>query len=126
MKKGNSAEAYLESILTLHREKGYARSVDIAKDLGVTKPTVCGAMKRLREKRMIKFGEKGCILFTEAGKVIAERAYKRHTMLAKALIGIGVNKANAAKEACNIEHAISDETYECLNDFFRAHLVISD
>ena len=59
MKKGNSAEAYLESILTLHREKGYARSVDIAKDLGVTKPTVCGAMKRLREKRMIKFNDDG-------------------------------------------------------------------
>ena len=126
MKKGNSAEAYLESILTLHKEKGYARSVDIAKDLGVTKPTVCGAMKRLREKRMIKFNEKGYILLTEGGKVIAEKAHKRHILLAKALVSIGVSKVNAVKEACNIERVISDETFECLNEFFKSHLVISE
>lgn len=126
MEKSNSAEDYLESILMLHEKKGFARSIDIARELGVTKPSVSNAMKRLREKGMIYFSEKGHIFFTDAGKEIAENVYKKHVLLTKVLTGIGVNESIASKEACSIEHVISDETYERLNAFFRAHLVLTE
>lgn len=126
MEKSNSAEDYLESILMLHEKNGFARSVDIARELGVTKPSVCNAMKRLREKGMIYFSEKGHIFFTDAGKEIAENVYKKHVLLTKVLTGIGVNESIASKEACSIEHVISDETYERLNAFFGAHLALTE
>ncbi len=124
MEKNNSAEDYLESILMLHKKNGYARSIDIARELGVTKPSVCNAMKRLREKKMIYFSDKGHIFFTEAGKAVAENVYRKHVLLTKVLTGIGVSEKIASKEACSIEHVISDETYELLDAFFKAHLVI--
>ena len=126
MEKSNSAEDYLESILMLHEKNGFARSVDIARELGVTKPSVCNAMKRLREKEMIYFSDKGHIFFTDVGKEIAENVYKKHVLLTKVLTGIGVNESVASKEACSIEHVISDETYERLNAFFRAHLALTE
>ncbi len=124
--KNNSAEDYLESILILHQKKGYARSIDIAGELGVTKPSVSNAMKRLREKGMIYINERGHIFFTDAGKEIAENIYRKHVLLTKVLMGIGVNENIASKEACSIEHVISDETYERLNVFFKTHLALAD
>ena len=126
MEKNNSAEDYLESILMLHERNGYARSIDIARELGVTKPSVSNAMKRLREKGMIYFSDKGHIFFTDSGKAIAENVYRKHVLLTNVLKGIGVNEKVASKEACSIEHVISDETYELLNDFFKKHLVIAE
>ena len=117
MKKRNLTEDYLESILVLQKKQGYVRSVDVSRELGVTKPSVCNAMKRLREQKMIYFGDKGCILFTDAGKAYAERVYKRHRLLTKALVDIGVNEQTAAVDACRIEHVISDETCDCLIRF---------
>ena len=109
-----SSENYLKSILMLKEKNGFARSVDVAKALGVTRPSVCNAMKRLRERGMIYFGEKGHILFTEAGKAIAEKVNRKHALLTKALIKIGVSEKTASEEACRIEHVIGDETYERL------------
>ncbi len=126
MEKNNSAEDYLESILMLHEKNGYARSIDIARELGVTKPSVSNAMKRLREKGMIYFSDKGHIFFTDSGKAIAENVYRKHVLLTKVLEGIGVSEKVASKEACSIEHVISDETYELLNEFFKKHLVITE
>ncbi len=122
MMKHNSEEDYIESILTLKERNGRVRSADIARELGVTKPTVCGAMKRLLKKDLIFFGDKGYVYLTENGMKTAKKINRKHTLLTKALKGIGVDEECAAKEACGIGHVISDETYERLNRFFMSHL----
>ena len=125
MEKNNTAEDYLESILILHKNKGFARSVDVAKELGVTRPSVSSAMKKLREKEMIYFSDKGHIFFTDAGKATAEKVYRKHLLIKKILMNMGVNENMAAREACVIEHAISDETYECLSAYYDSHWAVS-
>ena len=105
-----SAEDYLEKILMLHERLGYARSVDIATELKVTKPSVCVAMKRLRENGYIEMDENGLITLTPRGRAIAERIYDRHKVLTAFLKSLGVSDAAAGEDACRVEHVISDET----------------
>ncbi len=126
MERNNSPEDYLESILALNKKNGYARSVDIAKELGVSKPSVCNAMKRLRYKEMISIGDKGHIILTDTGRTVAESVYRKRALLTKILKEIGVKDEVASEEASGIGHVISDDTYECLNAFFRAHLITAD
>ncbi len=121
MGKSSSSEDYMKVILILHKRKALVRSVDIAEEMGVTKPSVSNAMKKLREEKMIYFGEDGNIIFTDEGRAVAEKIYSKHSLLSKLLRIIGVNKDTADKEACLMEHAISDETYECLGEFINAH-----
>ncbi|MCR5701891.1 MAG: metal-dependent transcriptional regulator [Lachnospiraceae bacterium] len=121
MGKSSSSEDYMKVILILHKRKGLVRSVDIAEEMGVTKPSVSNAMKKLREEKMIYFGDDGNIIFTDEGRTFAEKIYSKHSLLSKLLRIIGVNKDTADKEACMMEHAISDETYKCLGEFINAH-----
>ena len=109
-----SAEDYLEMILMLREEKGYARSIDIASSLGVTKPSVSFAMKKLRENGYILMDEDNYITLTEAGMEIAQRIYDRHKALTTFLIQIGVDEKTARDDACKIEHDISDETFHAV------------
>ncbi len=120
-RNSNSSEDYLKSILILSKKKGLVRSVDIAEEMGVTKPSVSNAMKKLRTKNMIYFGDDGHIHFTDEGRLIAEKIYRKHSLLSKLLRIIGVNKEIAEREACLMEHAISDETYECLDEFISSY-----
>ena len=112
-----SAEDYLEMILMLQEEKGYARSVDIAASLGVTKPSVSYAMKMLRENGYISVGEGNHIFLTEKGRVIALRTYERHKAITAFLVGMGVPEKTAREDACKIEHDISEETFEAILRF---------
>ncbi|MBQ8162125.1 MAG: metal-dependent transcriptional regulator [Clostridia bacterium] len=107
-----SAEDYLESILMLRLEKGYARSVDIAQRLNVTKPSVSVAMKQLRENDYILMDDDNLITLTEKGKAIAERIYDRHTTLTEYLVMLGVNRETAREDACKMEHDLSEETFQ--------------
>ncbi len=109
-----SAEDYLEAILRLQESKGFVRSVDIAAMLGVTKPSVSFAMKRLRENGYILMDEDNLITLTETGAAIALRVYDRHKTLVSFLTSIGVSEATAREDACKIEHDISEETFEAL------------
>ena len=109
-----SAEDYLEAILRLKEAKGYARSVDISLLLGVTRPSVSVAMKRLRENGYIDMDEEGFITLNPSGKAIAERIYARHRWLTKFLVTLGVSEKTAAIDACKMEHDLSDETFECI------------
>ena len=109
-----SAEDYLEMILMLREQKGYARSIDIASALGVTKPSVSFAMKKLRENGYIAMDPENYITLTDLGMEIAERIYTRHKALTKFLIQIGVDEKIAREDACKIEHDISPETFEAL------------
>ena len=112
-----SAEDYLEAMLMLKQERGYIRSIDVAEKLGVTKPSVSYATKRLRESGYISFDPAGMILLLPPGQEIAERMYERHMLLADLLIGLGVSPETARKDACEIEHDLSDETFDAI----RAH-----
>lgn len=109
-----SAEDYLEAILRLREQKGFVRSVDIAALLGVTKPSVSFAMKKLRENGYIIMAEDNLITLTETGAEIALRVYNRHKTLVTFLTSIGVSEETAREDACKIEHDISEETFEAL------------
>ena len=109
-----SAEDYLEQILMLLEQKGYARSTDIAIGLNVSKPSVSIAMKKLRENKYITMAEDGMISLTDKGYSIARRIYDRHKMLTKYLVQLGVSEETAREDACKIEHDLSDESYSAI------------
>ena len=109
-----SAEDYLEAILMLHQQKGYARSVDIAAMLNVTKPSVSIAMKRLRENGYIRMNEESLITLTPQGEAIARRILERHRTIAAFLEVLGVDEKTALEDACKIEHDISEESFEAI------------
>lgn len=112
-----SGEDYLETILTLQQLKGQVRSVDVAQELGYSKPSVSIAMKKLREQGYVRMDESGFLTLTAEGEALAKGVYERHKTLKKALMLIGVEEADAAEEACKLEHAISDSTLEKLKGF---------
>ena len=114
-----SAEDYLEAILRLRETKGQVRSVDIAQLLGVTKPSVSFAMKKLRENEFIHMAEDNLITLTQKGEEIARRVYDRHKTIMSFLVHLGVEEAIAREDACKIEHDISEESFEAL----RRHLL---
>ncbi len=109
-----SAEDYLEQILMLLERKGYARSTDIAIGLGVTKPSVSVAMKKLRENGYITMADDGMISLTDKGYPIARRIYDRHKNLTKYLVQLGVPEETAREDACKIEHDLSEESYSAI------------
>ncbi len=117
MKIQESAENYLETILVLGRRNGNVRSVDIANELGFSKPSVSVAMKQFRENKLIVVDGHGHITLTEEGRAIAERTYERHRMLITFLTKIGVQEETASEDACRMEHVISEETFQCMQAF---------
>ena len=117
MKIKESAENYLETILMLKNKNGHVRSIDVATELGFTKPSVSVAMKNFREEGYIITDADGGISLTEKGMKIAERVYERHDLIARALILIGVDEKTAYEDSCKIEHDISEQTFEKLKEF---------
>ena len=103
-------------ILRLTEDKGYARSVDIALGLGVSKPSVSVAMKQLREGGYIVMDKDNYISLTDTGKEIAHRIYERHKVLTRMLTMIGVDEKTAEDDACKAEHDISVQTFTALKD----------
>ena len=109
-----SAEDYLERILILQEKQDGVRSIDIAHDMGFSKPSVSVAMKKLKEAGLISIDKDGFISLTKEGHVIADKVYERHTVLKKLLIEIGVSPLQAEKDACKVEHVLSEETFEAI------------
>ena len=103
-------------ILRLTEEKGYARSVDIAMGLSVSKPSVSVAMKQLREGNYIVMDKDNYISLTETGLEIAQRIYERHKVLTRMLTMIGVDEETAESDACKVEHDISVKTFDALKE----------
>ena len=112
-----SAENYLEAILMITKEKGYARSIDVANELGFAKPSVSVAMKNFREEGYITMDGDGKIALTDKGLLVAERIYERHQLLARALMALGVDEATAYEDSCKIEHDISEKSFEKIKEF---------
>ena len=104
-----SAEDYLEAILMLREKTGAVRAVDVAEALSFTKASVSVAMKKLRENGYVRF-----LLLTPTGEAIASRIYSRHKALTDFFVSLGVSEEIAAKDACKVEHDLSQETFEKL------------
>ena len=111
MKIQESAEDYLEAILILKQEKGAVRSIDVAHYLGFSKPSVSRAMSLLRQNGYVVMEADGSLELTGTGLAIAEPIYERHCMLTEWLVALGVSPETAARDACRMEHSVSDETF---------------
>lgn len=114
MRIRESAEDYLETILMLYERRGEVRSVDIAAEMNVTKPSVSFAMKKLRENGLILMDKDNLITLTDEGLRIAQKVLNRHKVISRFLIQIGVNEEDAKNDACKIEHDISPATFEAI------------
>lgn len=113
-----SGEDYLETILILHKNTGFVRSIDIANELGYSKPSISRAVGILKNDGYITVEPNGQIILTDSGMAKAEQVYERHLMLRKFLTDIlGVSEDNSEQDACRMEHILSDETYEKLKGF---------
>ncbi|MBQ6381892.1 MAG: metal-dependent transcriptional regulator [Clostridia bacterium] len=113
-KNEKTVEDYLEAMLMIQEKQGYIRSIDVAEQLSVKKPSVTYATKRLKEKGYITMDADNLISFTEAGFAIASQTYERHKLLTKVFTMLGVSEDNARKDACRVEHDLSEETYRAL------------
>ena len=113
MKTNESAENYLETILTLSQKRPVV--------LGFKKSSVSVAMKNLREKEHITVTKEGFIYLTESGKAIADMIYERHKLLTAWLTQLGVDEAIAAEDACRMEHIISKESFEAIKNHIESH-----
>ena len=109
-----SGEMYLEAILVLSRQNGFVRSIDVSEYLGYSKPSVSRAMGILRNGEYIPMDKDGAIILTDTGREIAEKIYERHTVLTRLLVMLGVSEEVAAEDACRMEHAISDESFQAI------------
>ena len=114
MKLHASGEDYLEAILVLHKKMGMVRSVDVARHLEVTKPSVCNAVATLREGGFLTMDSDYFLHLTDVGREVAEQIYEKHRFFTERLIAAGVDPKTAEADACRIEHVISDESFERL------------
>ena len=116
MKIQESAENYLETVLVLSKRNPEVRSIDVATELGFSKPSVSVAMKNLRENGYVVINKEGHIFLTDAGREIAEMIYERHTLLSTWLISLGVSPETAAEDACRMEHVISKDSFSAIKE----------
>ena len=118
MKLYASGEDYLEAILVFQKKLGMVRSVDVARHMEVSKPSVCHAVATLRDGGFLTMGEDHFLHLTDVGREVAERIYERHCFFTEQLIATGVDPKTAEADACRIEHIISQDSFEKIR---RAH-----
>ena len=118
MKLHASGEDYLETILVLQKKRGMVRSVDVARHMEVSKPSVCHAVATLRDGGFLMMDEDHFLHLTDVGREVAEKIYERHCFFTEQLIAAGVDPKTAEADACRIEHTISQDSFEKIR---RAH-----
>ena len=121
MRIQESGEMYLETIYVLLKANSHVRSVDVAEHMGYSKPSISRAMGLLKNGGFIEIAPDGAITLTETGITVAEKIYERHTLLSQLLISLGVTPETAAEDACRLEHAISDESFEAIKKHMQAY-----
>ena len=120
MKLHASGEDYLEAILVLQKEKGMVRSVDVARHMEVSKPSVCHAVATLQDGGFLTMDEDHFLHLTDVGRGVAEKIYERHCFFTEQLIAAGVDLETAERDACRIEHVISEETFRRLKEKYQS------
>ena len=113
-----SGEMYLETIHVLSKTNPHVRSIDISERMGYSKPSVSRAVSILKQDGYILVDSDGFITLTDSGRAVAEKIFERHTLLSGVLMKLGVSPETAADDACKMEHAISDESFEAIKRFF--------
>ena len=116
-----SGEMYLETIYVLSQQSGSVRSIDVAEEMGYSKPSVSRAVGLLKNAGLLLMDETGSLKLTEAGEEKAKRIYERHTVLSRLLMNLGVDEATATEDACRIEHYISDRSFEAIKAHMRQY-----
>ena len=109
-----SGEMYLETIYVLSKANPHVRSVDISEHMGYSKPSVSRAVHILEEDGYLAFDDDGFILLTDSGRAVAEKIFERHTVIASMLMRLGVDPKTAAEDACRMEHALSDASFQAI------------
>ncbi|MCL2520980.1 MAG: metal-dependent transcriptional regulator [Spirochaetaceae bacterium] len=112
-----STENYLETIFMLSKDSKTIRSIDVANALAYSRPSVSIAMNKLRQDGYIEVSSDGFILLTKEGRNIAEAIFEKHTLILNWLISLGVDKQIALKDACKIEHIISEQSFLAIKNF---------
>lgn len=121
-----SGEMYLETIYVLSKEKGTVRAMDVAAHMSYSKPSVSRAVHLLEDKGYIEVSKEGLITLTEVGLTIAHKIYERHTILTSLLIKLGVQESTALEDACKLEHAISDESFNAIKKYMAEQGILQD
>lgn len=114
MKIYASGEDYLEAVLVLQKKKVMVRSVDLARHMGFSKPSISHAVGVLKNGGFLTVDEDGYFHLTEDGREVAEKIYERHQFFTEQLVAVGVDRETAERDACRIEHAISEEAFQKL------------
>lgn len=109
-----SGEDYLEAILVLHKKMGTVRSVDVARHMEVSKPSVCHAVATLKKGGFLLIDVDHFLHLTDLGREVAEDTYEKHRFFTEMLVAAGVDLVIAERDACRIEHVVSKETFERL------------
>ena len=122
MRLQESGEMYLESIYVLSQKGGHVRSIDISEYMGYSKPSVSRAVSLLKSGGYIVMDKDNFITLTDSGLEIAEKIYERHTVLTAMLVRMGVSEETASEDACRMEHAISDETFEAMKRHVKGNI----
>ncbi len=117
-----SGEDYIETIYLLKKKKGHVRSIDVATELGFSRPSVSRAVGLLKEQGLLNMDDDGELILTEAGTKLAKKVYEKHTNLTTFLMmTAGVNEQVAETDACRIEHIISPETFRGIKKYIKEH-----
>ena len=119
MKLHASGEDYLEAVLVLQQKQGKVRSVDVARHMEVSMPSVCHAVATLRDGGFLTMDEDYFLHLTDAGLEVAEQIYEKHRFFTERLIEAGVDPETAERDACRMEHVISQESFERLRDAYK-------
>ena len=109
-----SGEDYLEAVLVLQKEKGMVRSVDVARHMGVSKPSVCHAVTTLKEGGFLTMDGDFFLRLTDVGREVVEQTYEKHCFFTRLLIDAGVDPKEAEQDACRMEHTISESSFQQL------------
>ena len=116
-----SGEDYIEAVLVLQHEKGMVRSVDVARHLEVSKPSVCHAVATLWDGGFLTMDSDYFLHLTDVGREVAEQIYEKHRFFTDRLIEAGVDPETAERDTCRIEHVISQESFEHLRAAYNTH-----
>lgn len=112
-----SAEMYIETIYRLSQESNFVRSIDVAENMGYSKPSVSRAVSLLKQGGYVLMDKDGLLTLTDTGKAVAKKIFERHTVLSGLLVSLGVNEETAVQDACKIEHVISDESFAAIKRY---------